>query len=439
MNELEFMELLSEIPAEYVEAAAAPQKRRRILRKLYGIPVAAACIAAVIAAALYPRLRTEKPETVPKPDESSAVAEMTDDLSIGGTTSPDSGITVTSAAYTSMTAAADRSTTAAGSEHTGRTTAKGGSEPADSERSGQNGNTTQTTAVHVNQGQTTKTTSKQTTGPTGAVTPGMTARTTVAVTTRATTRPQAGTTAKVTTRLTSRTTARVTSRTTARVTSRTTAIAPTITTAAPMHTTMGWNEVTTPAPSMMYTTAPEAIMTEAPHTSPAPATTTHGSGPWGPSPSGSGVNDPPPPGGDPTTLPFAQNLQIITEDAYYSGRTSVVVFEPAVSAIPEGFDECPFWDSLDISDYTCLLVRYYGKTDEACAVVASINSDGGITVHIESMGINQNYCELTVLIFVPHSTFFEADACRVENITEWNRERYYQDVSLIEDSLTLEE
>ena len=27
----------------------------------------------------------------------------------------------------------------------------------------------------------------------------------------------------------------------------------------------------------------------------------------------------------------------------------------------------------------------------------------------------------------------------LENITEWNRERYYQDVSLIEDSLTLEE
>jgi hypothetical protein len=45
VKELEFMELLSELPAEYIEAAAAPQPhQRRIFRKHYGIPAIAACI-----------------------------------------------------------------------------------------------------------------------------------------------------------------------------------------------------------------------------------------------------------------------------------------------------------------------------------------------------------------------------------------------------------
>lgn len=59
MKELEFMELLGELPAEYIEAASKPQKKQRRFAWLrYGLPAVAACFAVVILAAVYPRLKS---------------------------------------------------------------------------------------------------------------------------------------------------------------------------------------------------------------------------------------------------------------------------------------------------------------------------------------------------------------------------------------------
>ena len=192
-----------------------------------------------------------------------------------------------------------------------------------------------------------------------------------------------------------------------------------------------------------------AVMTTAvPDTSAAPSmattsppATTHGSGsePWGPSHSGSGIASPGDPGGSAETLPAAQNLKLITEDAYYSSRTSLLVFEPAVSSIPEGFDDCPYWDELDISDYTCLLVRYYGKASDARAVAAELNASGGITLKVDSLFSAEDYCELTVLLFIPHEIAFEKDASYVENANIWSRDAYERADDFDYNSIPLEE
>ena len=78
------MELLGELPAEYIEAASKPQPKPRHIRALrYGIPAMAACMAIVIFAAVYPRLKSpEIPSVSTEPDitivTESATSDSTD-------------------------------------------------------------------------------------------------------------------------------------------------------------------------------------------------------------------------------------------------------------------------------------------------------------------------------------------------------------------------
>ena len=95
MKELEFMELLGELPAEYIEAASNPQKTQRRLAWLrYGIPAMAACIAVVILAAVYPRLKAPViPSVDSRPDISIVTETGTSDAG-NVTTAPDESTSV---------------------------------------------------------------------------------------------------------------------------------------------------------------------------------------------------------------------------------------------------------------------------------------------------------------------------------------------------------
>lgn len=87
MKELEFMKLLGELPAEYIEAASHPQKiQRRFIWLRYGLPAMAACIAIVIFAAVYPRLQTPKiPSVGSQPDLTVVTTACTTDESAAET------------------------------------------------------------------------------------------------------------------------------------------------------------------------------------------------------------------------------------------------------------------------------------------------------------------------------------------------------------------
>ncbi|MBR5364042.1 MAG: hypothetical protein IK134_12050 [Oscillospiraceae bacterium] len=91
MKELEFMELLGELPAEYIEAASNPQKKQRRFAWLrYGVPAMAACIAVVIFAAVYPRLKSPSiPSVDSQPDITIVTESGTSDDAAYLTTAPD--------------------------------------------------------------------------------------------------------------------------------------------------------------------------------------------------------------------------------------------------------------------------------------------------------------------------------------------------------------
>ena len=75
------MELLGELPAEYIEAASKPQPKPRHIKALrYGIPAMAACMAVVIFAAVYPRLKSpEIPSVSTEPDITIVTESVTTD------------------------------------------------------------------------------------------------------------------------------------------------------------------------------------------------------------------------------------------------------------------------------------------------------------------------------------------------------------------------
>ena len=222
VKELEFMELLGELPAEYIDAASAPRpKQRRFAWLRYGIPAMAACIAVVILAAVYPRLKS--PE-IPSVATEPAVTEITvtaDAVSASDITTAENGITAEQEPGLTKTTASGETQTLTQSEAAQEP--KDGTQKADSDPAQTQENHTEkpaethvsaagdktkpqssTTAKHVTTRATTRATARVTT----------TAR---QVTTRVTTRV---TTAqpKVTTRLTMRTTTRTTAATTAHTT-----------------------------------------------------------------------------------------------------------------------------------------------------------------------------------------------------------------------------
>ena len=71
MKPIELMELLNDLPDEMVDSAAEPQIRRSPIIR-YRISAIAACLVLLLSAAVYPKLRIQKPEQLP---ESNAVTE----------------------------------------------------------------------------------------------------------------------------------------------------------------------------------------------------------------------------------------------------------------------------------------------------------------------------------------------------------------------------
>ncbi len=65
MSQAEITALLNSLPDEWIDSAAAPQKRKPI-SLLRTVPAIAACLAVLIAAAVYPRLRGTTPPRVPE-------------------------------------------------------------------------------------------------------------------------------------------------------------------------------------------------------------------------------------------------------------------------------------------------------------------------------------------------------------------------------------
>lgn len=64
MKPLDLMELMTELPDEYIESAAEPIAAHRAFRLRYVLPAIAACLAIAVLAAIYPKLRVEQPGRV---------------------------------------------------------------------------------------------------------------------------------------------------------------------------------------------------------------------------------------------------------------------------------------------------------------------------------------------------------------------------------------
>ena len=267
MKELEFMELLGDLPAEYIDAASNPrQKKRRFAWLRYGVPAMAACIAVVIFAAVYPRLKSpEIPSVGTEP--SVTVMTVTGDFSgeagttalpetdeNGDTKEPVHAQTASSGETQTLTqseAEKPQKGEESGTEHEGQGSAHHGQPDTPQEGTEKSGSHAVTTAKNGATKQTTKaTTRSQAAGTTKATTRA------AAGTIKATTRAAAGTT-RVTTRAAAGT-AIATSRAAAFTTARTTRTAPR-TTVGTKRTTTEWEKGAMTSP----TTRAMASYTEA--------------------------------------------------------------------------------------------------------------------------------------------------------------------------------
>lgn len=468
MKELEFMELLSELPPEYIEAAAGPQKpRRTIFRKVYGIPAIAACLVVIIAAAIYPRLRVEKPEQVPEPDQTTYTTTVAE-------TAPYEAEGTASAvtALTDRDVAAEQTVTAAQTAATERTAAGGtrDSEPAQTAasvrqteqnhaapaHSGANAGTTArmtapdkaTTRTTVRTTSPARTTARTTAPP--KTTTKMTARATVPPITTA--RVTAGTSAPraVTTRATARTTTpravttRVTARTTApravttRVAERTTAV-PAWTTAAMV---TGYYE-TTAATAM---TAP-GLTTEVEGT-----TTRDGSSGgehWHPGSPGSdpgsgwhhhgvgGDQDPPDEHGSVPVF-FLQAIVPYEADDSLDGQ----VFFPAIEdgadyILPDEFAGFALPDGMDPAEYNVLRMDYYGYFTDAVVTGAEKPGSDAVVPSICVLEKGSTFRQFTALFWIPK--YLDADAlfCSANVSVEWDSDSFYSNLPDIGDVLIL--
>ncbi len=255
MKELEFMELLGDLPAEYIDAASNPrQKKRRFAWLRYGVPAMAACIAVVIFAAVYPRLKSPEIPSV-ETEPSVTVMTVTGDFSgeagttalpetdeNGDTKEPVHSQTASSGETQTLTqseAEKPQKGEESGTEQEEQGSAHHGQPDPQEEGTEKSGSHAVTTAKNAATKQTTKATTKAAAG-----------------TTRVTTRAAAGTT-KATTRAAAGTAA-ATSRAAAVTTARTTRTAPR-TTVATKRTTTAWEkgEMTRPTTGAMasYTEA----------------------------------------------------------------------------------------------------------------------------------------------------------------------------------------
>ena len=80
MSPEEFIQMMNELPDDIIEAANTPPVRKNIKIR-YIIPAAAACIVILIAAAIYPKLKTQTPAILPESsysEETTAAPPQTD-------------------------------------------------------------------------------------------------------------------------------------------------------------------------------------------------------------------------------------------------------------------------------------------------------------------------------------------------------------------------
>ncbi|MBR3419343.1 MAG: hypothetical protein IKG82_11685 [Oscillospiraceae bacterium] len=104
MNAVTFSQILTDLPDEIVERAAKPSYGKPVLR--YSLPAAAAGIVLLIAAAVYPKLRTELPAVTEPPVQTAVTtAAVTSEAAQAVTTGTYTAVTKAQAAGTQTDAA----------------------------------------------------------------------------------------------------------------------------------------------------------------------------------------------------------------------------------------------------------------------------------------------------------------------------------------------
>ena len=108
------LKLLEDLPDDLIESAAEPEQSRRPVFLRYAIPAIAACMVIVLAAVIYPKLRTVTPErteessfttavTTAEPAETLITGNVPGTVQTGTVTEPDPVHIVTAPAYSAVT------------------------------------------------------------------------------------------------------------------------------------------------------------------------------------------------------------------------------------------------------------------------------------------------------------------------------------------------
>jgi len=436
VKELEFMELLSELPPEYIEAAAGPQKKRRgiIFRKHYGIPVIAACLVVIIAAAIYPRLRVEKPEQVPEPEQTTYTTTVAETVPYEA---EETAVTAT----TRRDAAAEQTVTALQTAAAERTAADGtrDTEPAQTAASAQNAAPAQQTAQnHAAAGS--SATSAKTTAPAKT-----TAKTTASAKTNAKTTASARTTAKTTA------SARTTAKTTALP--RTTTMAITRMTAPPARTTAP-NMITTAmaarteamtTPVTRRTAGPPPAVTTAVLETEAAATAqttardgSSGGGHWHPGSPGedpwsgwhhSGHGVQPPTNTEPFDVFFLQAIVPAEADEYLDGMAVFGQLEYGGGFImPDAFVGYSLPDGMDPANYNVLPMYYYGYICDAVVTGAEYSGFSMFEPSVCILETGETFRKFIALFWIPKEITVSPADCAANIAVEWNADSFYGDL-----------
>lgn len=386
VKELEFMELLGDLPAEYIDAASNPrQKKRRFAWLRYGVPAMAACIAIVILAAVYPRLKSP---AIPSVETEPAVTEITaagaseaENLTTAAPETDENGIIQNPPHMQTDKHTETHTKTESEAEN------ETGHEDSGTEQEGQSG--THHADPDTPHAETEKTKPHVTTSPKNSVTK---------QTTKATTKSQADGTTRVTTKI-----AAVTTRATTKAPAKTTAR---LTTKAPVRTTVATRKTTptTTVPKPVMTTGAAAITVPTTHPmqgvgTDAPKQPDY-TKPYYTEPNGTagpGTNEPPiegtdePEGPDVPTVPDIGELprELIKWQTYNPDARSddLDVWYEIASGYPGG-DEYRQLEDFDFDNYNCLIIHL--RTHATDADLTEISLDGR-SVQISGMIYRQEY------------------------------------------------
>ena len=108
------LKLLEDLPDDLIESAAEPEQSRRPVFLRYAVPAIAACMVIVLAAVIYPKLRTVTPErteessfttavTTAQPAETVMTGNVPETVQTGTEAAPDPVHIVTAPAYPAVT------------------------------------------------------------------------------------------------------------------------------------------------------------------------------------------------------------------------------------------------------------------------------------------------------------------------------------------------